>query len=73
MFPFWESVVAPVIEAAGGDRVVEIGALRGETTAKMFDLLGPRSELHVIDPLPQFDPAEHERAFPGRYSSPIGR
>ena len=27
----------------------------------------PTCELHVIDPVPQFDPAEHERAFPGRY------
>ena len=27
----------------------------------------PSAELHVIDPAPEFDPAEHERAFPGRY------
>ena len=33
----------------------------------MLDELGPTSELHVIDPLPQFDPADHERRFPGRY------
>ncbi len=67
MFPFWEMVIAPVVRAAGGRRVLEIGALRGETTALMFDQLGPDSELHVIDPLPQFDPAEHTEAFPGRY------
>ncbi len=67
MFPFWEMVVAPIVKASGARRVLEIGALRGETTAKMFDQLGPESELHVIDPLPQFDPEEHERAFPGRY------
>lgn len=67
MFPFWEMVIAPLVKASEGRRVLEIGALRGETTAKMFDQLGPASELHVIDPLPQFDPAEHERAFPGRY------
>lgn len=67
MFPFWEPVVAPLVKAAEARRVLEIGALRGETTAKMFDQLGPRSELHVIDPLPQFDPAEHEQEFPGRY------
>ena len=48
-------------------RVVEIGALRGETTVKMLDDLGPDAELHVIDPVPDFDPGEHERAFPGRY------
>ncbi len=67
MFPFWEMVVAPLVKATGAQRVVEVGALRGETTAKMFDQLGPTSELHVIDPLPQFDPEEHEREFPGRY------
>ncbi|MEO6626952.1 MAG: class I SAM-dependent methyltransferase, partial [Aquihabitans sp.] len=67
MYPFWEMVVAPIVKASGARRVLEIGALRGETTAKMFDQLGPASELHVIDPLPQFDPEEHERAFPGRY------
>lgn len=67
MFPFWEMVIAPLVKAARGQRVLEIGALRGETTARMFEQLGPTSELHVIDPLPQFDPAEHERAFPGRY------
>jgi cephalosporin hydroxylase len=33
----------------------------------MFELLGPDSELHVIDPVPRFDPAEHEAQFPGRY------
>lgn len=67
MFPFWNLAVWPVIEAAGARRVLEIGALRGETTVLMLDRLGPESEVHVIDPLPAFDPAEHERQFPGRY------
>ncbi|MCB0977610.1 MAG: class I SAM-dependent methyltransferase [Acidimicrobiales bacterium] len=67
MFPFWDPVIAPLVKAANARRVLEIGALRGETTARMFDQLGPSSELHVIDPLPQFDPEEHEREFPGRY------
>lgn len=67
MFPFWELVIAPVIEAAAARRVVEIGALRGETTQLMLDRLGPEAELHVIDPVPDFDPAEHEARFGGRY------
>ena len=33
----------------------------------MLDDLGTDAELHVIDPEPQFDPTEHERAFVGRY------
>jgi cephalosporin hydroxylase len=67
MYPFWERVIWPVLQAAHADRIVEIGALRGETTALMLERLGPETELHVIDPIPEFDPAEHEKRFPGRY------
>ena len=67
MFPLWDVAIAPVLHAAGVRRVVEIGALRGETTVRMLDSLGADAELHVIDPEPQFDPTEHERKFAGRY------
>ena len=67
MYQFWNDVVFPVIEAAGAQRVVEVGALRGENTEQMLEQLGPDVELHVIDPLPAFDPAEHEARFAGRY------
>jgi cephalosporin hydroxylase len=72
MFPLWDDVIAPVIDAVGARRVVEIGALRGETTVRMLKSLGPECELHVIDPAPQFDPSEHEAAFPGRYHFHLG-
>ena len=32
MYQLWDDVVAPVIDAVGARRVIEIGALRGETT-----------------------------------------
>lgn len=67
MLPFWNLAIEPVLTAVRAQRVLEIGALRGETTAKLLRLLGPEAELHVIDPRPQFDPAEHETQFPGRY------
>ncbi len=67
MFPFWEVAVAPVLEAAEARRLVEVGALRGENTRLIIDRLGPQTELHVVDPLPDFDPAEHEREFAGQY------
>lgn len=68
MFPFWDIAIVPVLEAVKAKRVVEIGALRGETTKLLLEeLLDPEAELHVIDPVPQFDPTEHERRFPGRY------
>jgi cephalosporin hydroxylase len=67
MFPLWDVAIAPVLHAAGTRRVVEIGALRGETTERMLDDLGPDAELDVIDPAPAFDPTDHERRFRGRY------
>ncbi|NLD76560.1 MAG: hypothetical protein GX643_07815, partial [Acidimicrobiales bacterium] len=67
MFPFWKDVLAPVLEAGGVRRLVEIGALRGENTRQIIEHLGPETELHVIDPVPAFDPAEHEREFAGQY------
>jgi cephalosporin hydroxylase len=72
MFPLWDDIIAPVIDAVGPHRIVEIGALRGETTVRMLKRLGPQCELHVIDPAPQFDPAEHEHMFPGRYHFHLG-
>ena len=67
MYPFWKIAIEPIIRAADARRVVEIGALRGDTTARMLDGLGADAEFHVIDPVPDFDPSAHERRFPGRY------
>jgi cephalosporin hydroxylase len=67
MYPLWDTVVEPALLASGAKRVIEVGALRGDTTVHLLELLGPESELHVVDPLPQFDPSEHARRFPGRY------
>ena len=61
MFPFWKPVLAPVLAAAEARRVVEIGALRGDNTREIIETLGPDSLLHVIDPVPGFDPSDHER------------
>jgi cephalosporin hydroxylase len=67
VYPFWDLAIQPVLAAVGARRIVEIGALKGDTTVRMLDGLGTGTELHVIDPLPAFDPAEHEARFPGRY------
>jgi cephalosporin hydroxylase len=67
MFPLWQDVVGPVIGAARPRQVVEIGALRGENTELLLAALPDDAILHVIDPLPDFDPAEHEVRFGGRY------
>lgn len=68
MFPFWDLVIAPALQAAQARRIVEIGALRGQTTVRLLNLLGPETELHVIDPAPGFDPLKHERRCRGRYA-----
>jgi hypothetical protein len=67
MYPLWNDVVFPVIRAAAPRRVVEVGALRGENTEQVLERLGPDVEFHVVDPVPDFDPAEHEARFAGRY------
>ena len=67
MFPLWEDVVGPVLGAARPRLVVEIGALRGENTELLLSRLPSDAELHVVDPLPDFDPAEHEARFAGHY------
>ena len=67
MYPFWDLAIQPVLQAVGARRIVEIGALKGDTTTRMLDGLSADAELHVIDPFPEFDPSEHERRFPGRY------
>jgi cephalosporin hydroxylase len=67
MFPFWNLAIAPVLEAARAQRIVEIGALRGDNTDQILERLGPNSELHVIDPVPQFDVHEYERKHGGQY------
>ncbi len=67
MFPLWDAAIAPVLRASKARRVVEIGALRGETTKLVLDFLGPDAELHVIDPTPRFDPTEPEQTFAGQY------
>ncbi len=59
--------ILPVLDAVGARRIVEVGALKGDTTVRLLDGLGAEAELHVIDPLPEFDPSEHEQRFPGRY------
>jgi len=67
MFPFWKKIIEPALVAAGATRVVEIGAERGWTTVQLLNALGPESELHVIDPVPRFDPSQHAERFLGRY------
>lgn len=59
-------MIAPLVEVVEPAHVVEIGALRGDTTARLAASLPRDAVLHVIDPAPQFDPARIEGVQPGR-------
>jgi cephalosporin hydroxylase len=67
VLPFWDIAVEPLIRAAGVKTVLEIGARRGRVTLKLIEALGDDAELHVVEPLPLFDPADQAVAFRGRY------
>ena len=67
MFPLWDVAIAPVVTAVGASRVVEIGALRGETTVKMFDALGPRGRAPRHRSRAGLRSSRARRGFPGRY------
>src|SRR5688500_11169318 len=58
MHELYDIAIAPVLRAAHVTTVIEIGALRGETTRLLLDLLGPEGELHVIEPDPLFEADE---------------
>jgi hypothetical protein len=60
-------VIAPLVRVIAPSTIVEIGALRGDTTMSLLESLGSDVRLHVIDPVPQFDPDEHARRFRGDY------
>ena len=36
MWPFWDSVIAPLLDAAGSRTIVEIGAEQGRTTRMLL-------------------------------------
>ncbi|NNE72240.1 MAG: hypothetical protein HKN26_01090, partial [Acidimicrobiales bacterium] len=67
MFPFWDVALQPILQAIGARRIVEIGALAGDNTEQLLSALPADAELHVIDPLPKFDPDDHRQRFGGRY------
>jgi Methyltransferase domain len=50
--------------AAGARRVVEIGVYEGASALALIDVLGPRSELHLIDPF-----GSHPDALPSGWGA----
>ena len=59
----WNSVVAPLLDAANAELIVEIGADQGANTDHLVAWCRPRAAaLHVIDPEPAFDPTAWREA-----------
>ena len=53
----WDSIVQPLLEAAAAEVVVEIGADEGGNTHNLVDWCRAHdAALHVIDPVPAFEP-----------------
>lgn len=75
MHPFWQLVVEPVLDAAGADTVIEIGAEQGRTTALLLDRASRRKKgtVHAIDPAPRFDASEWELEWGERFRFHRGR
>lgn len=56
MYALWPDVILPLVDAAGGARLLEIGSEFGETTRALADWARPNgAEVHSIDPKPRFD------------------
>lgn len=65
MLAFWESLLAPLLDALEPRRILEIGADKGTTTRVLLERAEAHGAvLHVIDPKPAFDPEELKRERP---------
>jgi hypothetical protein len=66
MYPFWETIVEPLIERVRPKCVVEIGSEEGKTTRRLAELCRRcGAVLHAIDPSPKFDVAAWQAEFDG--------
>lgn len=65
MFPFWEDVIEPSLNAAEPKRIVEIGAEQGRTTRLLLAWAAEHGTTVVaIDPSPRFDVARWQLENP---------
>lgn len=61
MHPFFDEVIAPLLDAARARVVIEVGAERGHTTQRLLAwAAGSGATIHSIDPEPRFDVARAE-------------
>jgi len=62
---FWDLLIRPALEAAAAREIVEIGSEGGKHTRRLLDWCSQHgARLHVIEPVPGYDPAELAAAYP---------
>jgi hypothetical protein len=61
---FWDTIIEPVLEALQPETIVEVGSDSGTNTRNLLEYCQRHgAELHVIDPLPQFDVAAWQEQY----------
>lgn len=64
MYRFWEPVIAPIIKSIQPQAIVEIGSDYGYNTKKLIVYCqNNQAQLHVIDPLPKYNPDEWKERY----------
>jgi methyltransferase family protein len=68
VYPFWDTVIQPILFAVGARTIVEVGAESGRSTVLIMRLVvACRGTLHVVEPEPRFDVGECERVYGKRF------
>lgn len=68
MIKLWRKLICPLMEAAKANRILEIGAEYGTSTAVLLKYVTERKgHLSCIDPSPEFDPSDLEKTSPGSF------
>jgi len=66
MHRFWATVIEPMLKSMKATKIVEIGSWRGANTLNLLSYCKSVSGfLHVIDPLPEYDPKKWEEEYSG--------
>ena len=67
MYPFWPTLVKPLMMAADPRTIVEIGSEAGKNTVNLLEYCRERDAvLHAIDPAPKFDVGRWQQQHSGR-------
>lgn len=64
MYPFWQNVTLPLLQAMKPKALVEVGSERGKTTDLLLAFCASHDAvLHVIEPAPRYNPDDYARKF----------